>query len=137
MATITFTLEEIIPHLTEILTDPNIKVAGTDGQTIHITVVKSVMGVSITFPIVLSFKQYNDPDLILNYQVEGKLGGKWIGQVLAHLVPDDLVNSNFSLEADTIKLTLNPLLEARHIPIRVTRLTQVEQTFQAEFHLVS
>lgn len=137
MATITFTLEEIIPYLAEILYDPAIKKLRTDGQSIHITVVKSILGSTIDIPVIVSFQQYNDPTLVLNYKVEGKLGGKWVGQILHHFVPNDREGSNFVLESDTVKINLNTFLGLNHVPIRVSKLTQVEHTLQVEFHLVS
>lgn len=136
MASLTFTLEEITPYLAEILTNPNVKELKTDGQSIHITVIKTIFGNSINIPIVVSFQQYNDPTLILNYKVEGKLGGKWVGQMLHHLVPTDAIGSNFILEGDTVEINLNKFLESRHLPIRVAKLTQVEHSLHLDFHVV-
>lgn len=135
MATLTLTLDEIVPLLKENLPDPRIRDISAHLNELRAVVEQDFLGKTIHVPVAVRFIQYEMPVLTVRLSIKSKWGGNWLSSLLPLLLPEKEIQSGIQIEGNIISFNLNQLLAARKVPIIITGIDPIDQVYQVNFKL--
>ena len=135
MATLTLTLDELVPVLLENLPDPHITDISAQLDELRAILEVKILGKMIRVPVAIRFVDYTAPKLTLKIIVESKLGKGFINQLLQFFIPEKELQDGITVNGETVILNLNELLEQRHIPFVVESIEPIGNTYQIDFKL--
>lgn len=136
MATLTLTLDEIVPLLKENFLDPRVRDIHTHHNELRATFLQKIMGKTVPIPISIRFIRYESPALTVRIGVKGKWGiDKLINSILGLVVSDKDMQNGIRLEGRDITLDLNRFLAARKITFIITRIEPIGNQYQVDFML--
>ena len=135
MATLTLTLDEIVPLLEENIPDKRLTQFSAQLDELRAVVDQHVLGKSIKIPVSIRFLRFVSPNLTVKLSIESKWGKNWVNQLLNLFIPENEIQAGITVDGQIVTLNLNELLRIRHIPFVNSRIEPVEGVYHVDFQL--